>query len=123
MLYLTYEEYLELGGEADVTAFSRTITRACRAIDAETHGRVAEMAIIPDEVKELCRDLVDYYSTAAVSIAGISSKSQTAGGVSESITFGGSATVQGDVEAMIFDYLSHVKNDAGVPLLYRGINV
>lgn len=125
MLYLTYEEYLDLGGENDVTAFDRNIVRACKAIDAETHGRVAGMRIIPDEVKCLCRDLVDFLATSAYSVAGISSKSQTAGGVSESVTFGGSdsAVIQNTVEAIIFDYLSTVKNDEGVPLLYRGINV
>ncbi len=122
MQYLTFDEYTELGGICDKTAFNRNIVRASGIITNATFGRVEKTLSVPDEVKALCRDLVEYLHNNPSTEKNISSKSQSAGGVSESESF----TVKSkdeqdkDIENMIFDYLMSAKDNTGTPLLYRG---
>ena len=115
MPYLTYSEYVNIGGTLEEAAFNRTIDRACSVIDNATHGRVSKMGETPLEVKALCRDLTEHYSKNELNVK---SKSQSAGSVSESITF--SEDSASAVNDLIFDYLLNVKDDNGTPLLYRG---
>ena len=121
MIYLTYEQYKEIGGVLDLTAFNRNIDRTCGIIDNATSNRIECMAEVPQRVKALCRDLVEYL----VENNGdkiVTSKSQSAGGVSESESYATKTAddVYGDIQNMIYDYLLNVTDDNGTPLLYRG---
>ena len=120
MIYLTYDEYKGIGGTLDNAAFNRNIDRACGVIDNATHNRVETMSVIPQRVKALCRDLIDYFANEKDSK--VSSRSQSAGAVSESVTYTTKSADEayGDIQNMIFDYLGGINNDNGVPLLYRG---
>ena len=122
MQYLTYKEYTEIGGTLDLTAFNRNIDRACGIIDNATHNRVDCMADIPQRVKVFCRDLVEYLARYSTSDMVVSSRSQSAGGVSESESYATKTAddVYGDIQNMIYDYLLNVTDDNGTPLLYRG---
>ena len=121
MIYLTYEEYKEIGGTLDLTAFNRNIDRACGVIDNATHNRIECMAKIPQRVKPLCRDLIEYLVENNFSKV-VTSKSQSAGGVSESESYATKTTddVYGDIQNIIYDYLGNEVSDNGTPLLYRG---
>ena len=121
MTYLTYEEYSNMGGVLDLTAFNRNIDRACGIIDNATHNRIEGMTEVPQKAKALCRDLVEYL----VENNGdkiVTSKSQSAGGVSESESYATKTAddVYGDIQNIIYDYLGNEKDDKGTPLLYRG---
>lgn len=123
MNYLTYDEYIALGGICDNTAFNRNIDRACSTVDKFTFGRVALMSDIPTRVKTLCRDLVEYYS-ANLNFSGkaVTSWSENAGAVSESVSY---ATKSNDetsleIENLAYDHLYMLTDDNGTPLLYRG---
>lgn len=122
MIYLTYEEYSNIGGICDLTAFNRNIDRACGIIDNATHNRVDCMADIPQRVKVLCRDLVEYLARNDTTEIAVTSRSQSAGGVSESESYATKTAddVYGDIQNMIYDYLLNVTDDNGMPLLYRG---
>lgn len=123
MTYLTYEEYSNsLGGALDLTAFNRYIDRACGIIDNATHNRIECMAEVPQRVKALCRDLVEYLARYSTSDMVVSSRSQSAGGVSESESYVTKTEVelQADIDNMIADYLMAETDDNGTPLLYRG---
>ena len=122
MQYLTYEEYIGLGGICDLTAFNRNIDRACSVIDNATHNRIEYMADIPQKVKVLCRDLVEYFARNNTTEIAVTSRSQSAGGVSESESYTTKTAddVYGDIQNMIYDYLLNVTDDNGTPLLYRG---
>ena len=122
MTYLTYEEYTEIGGTLDLTAFNRNIDRACGVIDNATHNRIDCMAEVPQRAKALCRDLVEYLTRYSTSDMVVSSRSQSAGGVSESESYEIKTAddVYGDIQNMIYDYLGNEKTDNGTPLLYRG---
>ena len=122
MTYLTYEEYSNIGGICDLTAFNRNIDRACGIIDNATHNRVDCMAEVPQRAKALCRALVEYLAKNDTTEIAVTSRSQSAGGVSESESYATKTAddVYGDIQNMIYDYLLNVTDDKGVPLLYRG---
>lgn len=115
---LTYDKYQELGGVCDLTAFNRNIDRAIALVRNATHGRATEMRIVPREVLVCVRDVVEYLHNSA-NTRNVTSRSQSVGGVSESITY---ATNEADagVHDIISDYLSNICDDYGTPLLYRG---
>lgn len=121
MVYLTYEEYLKIGGTLDIAAFNRNIDRAYGIIDNHTQGRLHLFAEIPQEVKPLCRDVVEYIAVNVVDKA-ISARSQSAGGVSESISYVVKTADEYffDLCQLMADYLSQVTTASGVPILYRG---
>ena len=120
MVYLTFEEYSKMGGSLDLAAFIRNIDRACVMIDIRTQSRLKFFEEIPQIVKTVCADLVDYISTNKVEKA-ISSKSQSAGGVSESESY---ETKTADDFASdldrIFEPLAVVKTKNGISITYRG---
>ena len=122
MIYLTYTEYKEIGGILEETAFSRNIDRACGVIDNATHNRIEYMAEVPQRAKALCRDLVEYLAKNDTTEIAVTSRSQSAGGVSESESYATKTAddVYGDIQNMIYDYLLNVTDDNGIPLLYRG---
>lgn len=122
MTYLTYEEYSNTGGVLDITAFNRSISKVCGIIDNATHRRIECMKTIPQSVKALCRDLVEYISANSTSEKLVTSRSQSAGGVSESESYEikSREEIQADIDNIIADYLTAETDDNGTPLLYRG---
>ena len=122
MIYLTYDEYSAMGGICDLTAFNRNIDRACGIIDNATHNRIEGMAEVPQRAKALCRDLVEYLARNDITETAVTSRSQSAGGVSESESYATKTAddMYGDIQNMIYDYLLNVTDDNGTPLLYRG---
>ena len=122
MTYLTYGEYAEMGGICDLTAFNRNIDRACGVIDNATHNRVECMAEVPQRAKALCRDLIEYLARNDTIEIAVTSRSQSAGGVSESESYATKTAddIYGDIQNMLYDYLGNEKTDNGIPLLYRG---
>lgn len=121
MQYLTYEEYQEIGGELDSTAFNRNIGRACAMIDIRTQFRLSVFDSIPQIVKSVCADLVDYIATNTVQKPVVTSKSQSAGGVSESESYSVKTAddYANDIDR-IFEPLATVKTKNGISVLYRG---
>ena len=105
-----------------MTAFNRNIDRACGIIDNATHNRIECMAKVPQRAKALCRDLVEYLAKNDTIEIAVTSRSQSAGGVSESESYATKTAddMYGDIQNMIYDYLLNVTDDNGTPLLYRG---
>ena len=123
MTYLTYEEYSNMGGVLDLTAFNRNIDRACGIVDNATHNRIECMADVPKQVKALCRDLIEYLATNGnVNEKDVASWSESQGPVSESLSFVTKTKeeMQTDIDGLVYDYLASVTDDCGTPLLYRG---
>jgi diphthamide synthase subunit DPH2 len=121
MQYLTYEEYTEIGGMLDLTAFNRNIERACVMIDIRTQSRLEAFENIPQIVKIVCADLVGYIATNTVEKPFMTSKSQSAGGVSESESYAVKTAEDyaNDLDR-IFEPLGVVKTKNGISILYRG---
>jgi hypothetical protein len=120
MTYLTYTEYKEIGGTLDETAFNRNIDRACAMIDNRTQSRLECFEEIPQIVKVVCVDLVDYIATNTVEKT-VTSKSQSAGGVSESESYATKTAEDYSADFdRIFEPLAVVKTKNGISVLYRG---
>ena len=121
MQYLDYQEYVSIGGVCDTTAFNRNIDRACAMIDNRTQSRLECFEELPQIVKVVCADLVDYIATNTVDKAVVTSKSQSAGGVSESESYAikTAEDFANDLDR-IFEPLAVVKTKNGVSILYRG---
>ena len=123
MQYLTYEEYLNIGGEnvLDLTAFNRNIDRACAMIDIRTQSRLEAFESIPQIVKIVCADLVGYIATNTVEKPFVTTKSQSAGGVSESESYAVKTAddFANDLDGII-DPLGIVKTQNGISILYKG---
>jgi hypothetical protein len=121
MTYLTYEEYSNMGGVLNLTAFKRNIDRACGMIDNRTQSKLECFDKIPQIVKVVCADLVEYISTNTVDKPIVISKSQSAGGVSESESYATKTAEDfaNDLDR-IFEPLAVVKTKSGVSILYRG---
>lgn len=124
MQYLTYEEYTEIGGEnaLDLTAFKRNIDRACGIVDLHTQNRLQGVLEVSQRVKACVRDLVEYLANNVSSGKAVTSKSQSAGGVSESESYTTKTTDELNTEMLniVYDYLATEKDDCGTPLMYRG---
>ena len=122
MQYLTYEEYTEIGGTLDLIAFNRNIDRACAFIDASTQNRLQSVLEVSQRVKACVRDLVEYLANNVTSGKAVTSKSQSAGGVSESESYATKTTYEANCEMLniVYDYLATEKDDYGTPLRYRG---
>lgn len=122
MQYLTYEEYQEIGGTLDLTAFERNIDRACGIIDLHTQSRLQSVLEVSRMVKACVRDLVEYLANNLSSGRAVTSKSQSAGGVSESESYANKTTDELNAEMLniVYDYLETEKDDCGTTLMYRG---
>jgi hypothetical protein len=122
MQYLTYEEYQEIGGTLDLTAFNRNIDRACGFIDLHTQSRLQSVLEVSQRVKACVRDLVEYLANNVSNGKSVTSKSQSAGGVSESESYSNKTSdeINAEMLCIVYDYLISEKDDNGTPLMYRG---
>ena len=121
MQYLSYEEYLEIGGTLEEAAFIRNIDRACAMIDIRTQSRLEAFAAVPQIVKIVCTDLVDYISLNSVEKPFMTSRSESAGVISESVSYA-TKTAEDyyrDLER-IFEPLGAVKTSNGIRIDYLG---
>ena len=122
MQYLTYSEYMNMGGELNETAFSRHIDRACGFVDLHTQSRLQGVLEVSQMAKACVRDLVEYLANNLSSGKAVTSKSQSAGGVSERESYATKNTDEINCEMLniVYDYLATEKDDCGTPLMYRG---
>ena len=122
MQYLTYEEYTEIGGTLDLTAFKRNIDRACGFIDLHTQSRLQSVLEVSPRTKACVRDLVEYLANNVSGAKAVTSKSQSAGGVSESESYATKTNDEINCEMLniVYDYLATEKDNNGTPLMYRG---
>lgn len=122
MQYLTYEEYAEIGGTLDLTAFERNIDRACGFVDLHTQSRLQGVLKVSRRVKACVRDLVEYLASNVSNGRAVTSKSQSAGGVSESESYATKTNdeINAEMLCIVYDYLISERDDHGTPLMYRG---
>lgn len=122
MNYLTYAEYQALGGALTQTAFNRFSARADGVIDAATKKRIVGMATMPNAAKNAAYELIGLFSQNDDTTVAVASKSQSAGSVSESVSYvtQSAADIDEAIDRILWDFLGAVEDDSGTPLLYRG---
>ena len=124
--YLTYDEYVAYGGTMDESDFPLAEFKARSRIDQMTLARVQGMVNVPEEVKLAMMVIMKvdakFFADAQADSGIVSSfstdgYSESYGGLSEQSTNADLQTRK-SVEQMLFG----VVDDAGVPLLYKGLS-
>ena len=122
MIYLTYGEYSAMGGICNLTAFDRNIDRACGFVDLHTKSRLQSVLEVSQRAKACVRDLVECLANNLSGAKAVTSKSQSAGGVSESESY--ATKTDDEINAamlnIVYDYLAAETDDNGTPLMYKG---
>lgn len=123
--YLTYQEYVERGGTMSEDDFNVAEYKARSYIDYLTDCRVQDMAEVPEAVKMCIMSIIKVDSVYGVDaqVDNPAVASFNTDGYSESY---GSASDQSAnankvLNSTIGRMLYGVKDDNGVPLLYRGL--
>ena len=125
-MYLTYDEYLAYGGTLPEMDFALAEFKARKRVDYLTDSRVEAMTEIPEAVKLAMMSIIKADSAVGVDAqAGAPLvASFSTDGYSEN--YGSAADQTANVERQlnreIGRLLYGVKDDGGVPLLYRGMN-
>lgn len=122
-MYLIYDEYIGMGGEASEASFSRLEHKARTMIDLMTYGRIASEDPARQTVKYACFELIQAMTreeeSAGIGAAEVSSVSND--GVSISYTAG--QNVQSRCKQIIRSWLAGETTADGTPLLYAGVRV
>lgn len=113
-MILTYDEYKELGGGLDNTAFEVFGYEAEMKVKAETHGRITES----EAVKRCIVRVSQLLKESSISEKKVTSWSND--GVSETIKDITLEEYNTKIKSIIHDYLINEVDESGVPLLYLG---
>lgn len=124
--YLTYEEYVNLGGTLEITPFNLLELRARRIIDERTHSRLVGKGQDFTEVKacefELIKSITKYQEMSNKQSTGISSESIDGYSVSYSTPSEEINKAQiSEFNSIVEEYLTDTKIN-GVRVIWRGLN-
>ena len=123
-MYLSYEEYAEMGGGVDAAAFDRMAAKAEKAVNRATHGRLMGEEPARDAVKGCVFELIEELrreEEAREQAGGREISSMSNDGLSMSFTAQGDAG--GDsarLNRILRDWLGDERSRGGVRLLYAG---
>lgn len=123
-MYLTYDEYLDMGGkEIDEEVFDRYNARTNATITRMTHGRILNESPVRNSVKYAAYDLVTAFladeSLGAIA-AGREIAAMSNDGVSMTFASGASSSVR--YAGIVREWLGAEATSNGVPLLYVGVD-
>ena len=116
-MYLSYNEYKNIGGEFSETAFKRYNMRAECYLDGETFGRIKELNSVPDTVRYCLRDIIDMFASKL----GNNVSSWSNDGVS--VSYNSQDEQSRAYHSILLEYLSNEVDKDGTPLLYRGVSL
>lgn len=94
-MYLKYDDFKEMGGVLDETAFKTHARKAEYMLNSQSAGRTGKRINtlinagegVPQAVKDCIYELICYLSVNAVGSKKITSESQSLGGQSESVSY------------------------------------
>ena len=123
--YLTYQEYVERGGTMSEDDFNVAEYKARSYIDYWTDCRVQDMAEVPEAVKMCIMSIIKvdavYGVDAQVDNPAVASFNTDGYSESYGSASDQSANANKVLNSTIGRMLYGVKDDNGVPLLYRGL--
>lgn len=122
--YLTYKEYVQMGGTANQTAFPPLELKARKRIDRLTDSRVQNMREVPEAVKFCAFALIGMESGVGIEaqVTNPVVTSFNTDGYSESYGHALSADeADKAMNRLVGEYLFGEVDDEGVPLLFRGV--
>ena len=134
-MYLTYEEYQNMGGTLDATTFSDFEFEARTQIDWYTFNRLQKETEFPEAVKRCVYSLIRLLQNKqqAMLVGGTSADGQTQAGIASQSNDGVSVSFntlsardlvdmsKTQIEETVQRYLQGVMNSLGQKVLYRGV--
>lgn len=134
-MYLTYEEYQDMGGTLDNTTFTDLEFEARTKIDWWTFNRLKGLESYPEEVKRCVYKLIqliqqtqaasalDGESEDSGSTAGVASMSNDGVSISYNVMSASQAVelASKEIDNCIRQYLGDVRDSLGRKVLYRGL--
>ena len=114
-MYLSYDEYVEMGGKIDNAAFNIYLRRAEAEINMQTYQRLSNAETIPNEVKSCAWELIEIFHKKSKQMAGSVSND----GVSVSYE---TIDIEKETGNIIKRNLLHVLGPDETPLLYLGVD-
>lgn len=114
--YITYNEYVQLGGTVSEDAFPILERKAQRYLDTLTYNRIPELDTIPDVVKEVLTEFITRLSNFSNQSTEGEIIKQYSNGV-ESMTFSrlGESELRSNLRKLAIDWLPTY-------LTYKGVN-
>ncbi len=135
-MYLSYEEYQNMGGTLDKATFDDLAFEAACKIDWWTFNRLKNETELPEAVKRCMYKLIKLIqqiqeatvldgdaSSGSTSAAGIASMSNDGVSISYNVMSASEAaeSASKQIESCIRQYLGDVRNSLGQKVLYRGL--
>ena len=134
-MYLTYEEYQNMGGTLDSTAFTDLEMEAESIVDWYTFNRLQNDTTFPAKLKQCMYQLIKLgqQKQEALSLGPTEDGSEAAGSIASRSNDGVSIsynvmsakdvfdTLKQDTEDTVRRYLNGVVNELGRKVLYRGL--
>lgn len=123
-MYLEYDEYQNMGGTLDTSAFTLWERKAEYEINAQAAGktgtRISKLTELPQAVKDCTFDLIQFLSANATDSKTVTSESQSSGGVSESYSY--NVLDDDDIRDEANERIREFFYGGGIgDLLYRGL--
>lgn len=121
MQYLTYAEYIELGGMLSEREFDRYELQARKQfIDRVSFNRISRLKVIPEDVKQCAFELIDRIELQNQKRS-CNKQSESNDGVSITYKPADETVFQNDCILLVTSYLGDCRTEDGTPLTYRGI--
>lgn len=121
-MYLTYDDFVNMGGTAEAASFNRMEHKARAIIDLMTFGRVRYEDPVRDTVKYACFDLI---TTMQRSEAAAENGGEVAAVSNDgvSITYAAAKSAGAKHKEIVRSWLGAETTQCGIPLLYAGVSV
>ena len=129
-MYLTYDEYMDMGGGAQESAFPRLEAKARARLDLITFGRLVYEKPVRESVRFCMFDMINAIEadeSLGATAAGREIASMSNDGVSVAFvpgsSSGGAKAASSRYAAIAKAWLANEVTACGVPLLYAGVSV
>lgn len=123
--YLSYDEYVDLGGTLGAVEFGTLESEAEYYIDRYTHGRLKTEEHIPASVKPCAKKIIGLLETRKVKKGQSIISSESNDGVSVSYNTldpeRAEALLQNKIKSAVYLYLAYERSSEGVPLIFGGV--
>lgn len=128
-MYLTYEEYQNIGGTLESASFEDLEFEAEMLINKYTYNRFKNDLKIPEEVKKCLMKIISMLAIKQKSLtvgnqeSGIASQSNDGVSISYNVLSASEAItiMETQIKDVISMYLNGIKNEAGRLVLYKGL--
>lgn len=120
-MYITYEEYKALGGNAEEPLFNRMELQARLSVDKATYHSLKELETLPENLTSLMFELISLDEKNNVFSNSLQAKSESNNGISVTYDTISSEDLESEKGRLIRVYLDGVTGIDGNSIFYAGV--